>query len=81
MRPTALRLIAVLAAGLAGCATVPPESEPEARAEYFETNDPIEPLNRVTYAVNDAFDVMLFRPAAEAYRLFLGAGNGSANEK
>ncbi len=72
MHPTALRLVALLATGLAaGCATVPPESEPEARAEYFETNDPLEPLNRVTYAVNDAFDIMLLRPAAEAYRLFL----------
>lgn len=86
MHPTPLRLVALLAAGLAaGCAAVPPESEPEARAEYFETNDPLEPLNRVTYAVNDAFDIMLFRPAAEAYRLFLpqpvrtGIGNAIDN--
>ena len=72
MRPIPLRLIALLAASLAaGCAAVPPETEPEARAEYFETNDPLEPLNRVTYVVNDAFDIMLLRPAAEAYRLFL----------
>jgi phospholipid-binding lipoprotein MlaA len=86
MRPTALCLISLLAAGLAaGCALPPPETEPEARAEYFERNDPLEPLNRVTYAVNDAFDIMLFRPAAEAYRLFLpqpvrtGIGNAIDN--
>jgi phospholipid-binding lipoprotein MlaA len=86
MRLTALPLVALLAAGLAaGCAAVPPESDPEARAEYFEANDPLEPLNRVTYTINDAVDIMLLRPAAEAYRLFLpqpvrtGIGNAIDN--
>ncbi|MCS6920386.1 MAG: MlaA family lipoprotein [Elioraea sp.] len=66
---------------LAGCATVPPETEPEARAEYFERNDPLEPLNRAIFAFNEAFDHLLFRPAAEAYRILVpkpvrtGVGN------
>lgn len=82
MRFRSLRLIALLMAGLAaGCASVPPESDPEARAEFFERNDPLEPLNRVTHTFNDALDVMFLRPAAEAYRLFIphpvrtGVGN------
>lgn len=72
MRRTPLRLIALLAAGIAaGCALPPPESDPEARAEYFERNDPLEPMNRVTHTFNDALDVMFLRPAAEMYRLFI----------
>lgn len=60
-----------LALVVAGCATLPPESDPEARAEYFERNDPIEPLNRAVFAFNEAFDHLLFRPAAEAYRILI----------
>ena len=56
---------------VAGCATVPPETDPEARAEYFERNDPLEPLNRAVFAFNEAFDHLLFRPAAEAYRILI----------
>lgn len=76
-----LVLLVVAATVLSGCATVPPESDPEARAEFFETNDPLEPLNRATHAFNEAFDHLLFRPAAEAYRIFVpqpvrtGVGN------
>lgn len=72
MRRPPFALIVLLTAGLAaGCATVPPETDPEARAEYFERNDPLEPLNRATYAFNEAVDTLVLRPAAEAYRLFL----------
>jgi phospholipid-binding lipoprotein MlaA len=68
-----LRLLAALGMlGLvSGCTMPPPESDPEARAEYFETNDPLEPLNRVTHTFNDAVDTLLLRPAAEAYRIFI----------
>ncbi|WP_161988423.1 VacJ family lipoprotein [Elioraea sp. Yellowstone] len=86
MRLHLLRLAALLAAGLAaGCALPPPESEPEARSEYFERNDPLEPLNRVTHTFNEAVDVMLLRPVAEMYRLFIpqplrtGIGNAIDN--
>jgi len=68
-----MRLLPALAAalfvlGLAGCATVPPASDPEALAEFQANNDPLEPLNRGVYAVNDAVDTVLLRPAAVAYR-------------
>lgn len=66
---------------VSGCNLPPPASDPEARAEFFEVNDPLEPLNRVTHTVNDAVDTLLLRPAAEAYRIFVpppirtGVGN------
>ncbi len=53
---------------LAGCATPPPASQPDALADFRETNDPLEPTNRVFYAVNNGIDTVLLRPAAVAYR-------------
>lgn len=59
---------AILALGLflAGCAGAPPdEGEPTpVRAEY----DPLEPLNRGLYAVNDAFDRFTLKPIARGYK-------------
>jgi len=53
---------------IAACATPPPASDPEAVAEFKETNDPLEPANRVFYAINDGIDVVVLRPLALAYR-------------
>lgn len=50
---------------LAGCAT--PPSDPAARAAFERTNDPLEPLNRKTFELNQVLDHLLFRPAAKAY--------------
>lgn len=50
---------------LSGCAT--PPSDPAARAEFERTNDPLEPLNRKTFVVNQFIDRLLFRPAAKTY--------------
>jgi phospholipid-binding lipoprotein MlaA len=61
-------LFALVLPLLAACATPPPASRPEALAAYHETNDPLEPTNRVLYEVsNDIADVTL-SPAARAYR-------------
>lgn len=57
---------AVLA--LSACATPPPASDAEAVAEYNQTNDPLEPTNRVFYQVNDTLDTYVLRPVAVAYR-------------
>jgi phospholipid-binding lipoprotein MlaA len=56
---------------LGACATKPPASDPDALAEYRETNDPLEPTNRVFYAINNGLDTVILKPAAEAYRFLL----------
>lgn len=56
-----------LAGVLAGCATPPPASQPEALAEYRATDDPLEPFNRAMYGVNNKLDTYALRPATEVY--------------
>lgn len=45
---------------LAGCATTPPDPDPE-------PYDPIEPVNRRIYAFNDQLDRYVAKPLADAY--------------
>ena len=70
--PTSLKL-AILAVGimLAGCATVPPASDPEARAEFKKLNDPLEPTNRAIQDFNDGVDTVLIKPLAQVYDFIL----------
>ncbi len=68
IRRTARVLLAIAAAGLAGCATPPPDDDPEARAEFEQINDPFEPANRAIFAFNEGADTYLLRPVAEGYR-------------
>jgi phospholipid-binding lipoprotein MlaA len=49
----------------AGCATVP--RDPVALAAFRATNDPLEPLNRKTFAFNQGVDRALLKPLAKAY--------------
>lgn len=60
--------VCLVASSVAACATRPPASDPAALAEYEETNDPLEPTNRVFYVINNGIDTVLLRPAAQAYR-------------
>jgi phospholipid-binding lipoprotein MlaA len=53
---------------LAGCAAKPNPSDADAVADYNEANDPLEPTNRVFYAINNGLDTVLVRPLAVAYR-------------
>jgi phospholipid-binding lipoprotein MlaA len=66
---TAVLMSFTLAAalGVAGCATKPPASDKDATAEYEQTNDPLEPTNRVFYDVNDALDRYTLKPIAQGY--------------
>jgi len=57
---------------ISGCAT--PPQDPEARAEYDEANDPLEPTNRVIFAGNQFLDRNLLQPVARAYTTNLPDG-------
>lgn len=67
--PAAIRValfIGLLAMG--GCATPPPADDPDSVAEFKAANDPLEPTNRVIYAVNDGLDTVLLKPLALLYK-------------
>ena len=69
LRPRLALAAALLLLGpLLGCATPPPASDPDAVADFNEANDPLEPTNRVLYAINDGLDTVILRPVALAYR-------------
>lgn len=67
----ALAAALMLLGPLLGCATPPPASDPDAVADFKETNDPLEPTNRVFYAINNGLDTVILRPLAIAYRAVL----------
>jgi phospholipid-binding lipoprotein MlaA len=71
MRLAPLLVAAMLLVGLAGCATRPPASDPEALEEFRANNDPLEPFNRSMYAANNFLDRVAMRPVAQAYRFVL----------
>ncbi|MEQ9143721.1 MAG: VacJ family lipoprotein [Parvibaculaceae bacterium] len=52
---------------LSACATRPDPADTAAVAAYEEANDPIEPLNRYFFEVNNFLDIILLRPTAEIY--------------
>lgn len=66
--------VLVAALVLAGCATPPPAGDPDAVAEFKQTNDPIEPANRVVYAINDGLDKAVLRPVAVGYNYVVAPG-------
>jgi len=51
---------------LNACADLP--TNPEQRAEAIAVNDPLEPMNRNIFAMNDFLDTYLIRPAALSWR-------------
>lgn len=57
-----------LAVTAAACATPPPADDPEALAEWRETNDPFEPANRAMFEIHEVADRFVLQPVAEAYR-------------
>jgi phospholipid-binding lipoprotein MlaA len=58
----------VLALSLAGCATPPPDDDPEALTAFYEANDPYEPFNRGVFEVNLLLDKALLKPIAFVYK-------------
>ena len=63
---TSAALTLLLTAGLlAGCATKP--KDPEDRAIYKETNDPLEPMNRAIFGFNQIADKLVIHPVTKGY--------------
>lgn len=50
------------------CACATPPKDPEARAQFEQMNDPLEPMNRQIFTVNLYFDRYFLRPVAIGYR-------------
>jgi phospholipid-binding lipoprotein MlaA len=67
-------LLSILTASfaLSACADMP--KSPEEQAEFKATDDPLEPMNRTIFDVNDFLDRLLIRPLAELYRVTLPPG-------
>jgi phospholipid-binding lipoprotein MlaA len=70
----ALALVGCIA--LAACATVP--KDPAALAIYRANNDPLEPLNRKTFAFNQQVDRFFIKPIARAYLKIIPARGRTA---
>jgi phospholipid-binding lipoprotein MlaA len=58
--------IVALAVALGACAS--PPADPAARAAFEQSNDPLEPTNRVIFDVNMFVDKWAIEPLAEGYR-------------
>jgi phospholipid-binding lipoprotein MlaA len=69
VRRLATLLVLALAALSAGCAT--PPTDPAARADFEAANDPLEPMNRTIFDVNQFLDRILIKPVAQGYRTVL----------
>jgi phospholipid-binding lipoprotein MlaA len=63
-----LALVALLV--VTGCA-MPPSNDPEALAAFQEANDPMEPMNRYFFELNNAADELLMKPLAGWYYIAL----------
>jgi phospholipid-binding lipoprotein MlaA len=59
--------IVMAVAGILGGCTTPPGEDPK-NVVYNEVQDPLEPLNRYFFDVNNALDAVALKPAAHIYR-------------
>lgn len=66
-RPKFIALTFVMLLGLSACSSMPKSADEQYEARL--DNDPVEPLNRAIFDVNDFLDRLLIRPIAELYRL------------
>lgn len=60
--------LAAVALVATGCAKEPPADDPEAVAEFKQTNDPLEPMNRAIFDFNDELQTVFLGPVARGYR-------------
>lgn len=67
LRRFAMMFALIALVGLTSCSSVPVTHNDYTQANM--DNDPIEPINRVIFDVNDFLDRLLIRPLAELYRV------------
>ncbi|MCP4393759.1 MAG: VacJ family lipoprotein [Alphaproteobacteria bacterium] len=65
----AMCYILIIALSMSGCATRPNDNNIEALAEYKQINDPLEPTNRIIFALNNTLDNLILEPVAKGYRV------------
>jgi phospholipid-binding lipoprotein MlaA len=70
-RATLMAAVAGLCLLATGCATKPDPSDEAAVQAYNEANDPLEPMNRYFFEVNQFLDEILLKPFAGWYHLAL----------
>jgi len=66
-RFTFLAITFAILFGLSACSSMPKSADEQYQSGL--DNDPLEPLNRAVFDVNDFLDRLLLRPVAELYRL------------
>jgi phospholipid-binding lipoprotein MlaA len=64
-------VLAIALLSLTACAHRPPASDKAAVAAYEERDDPLEPLNRTMFKVDQGMEAVLFRPIVWTYRKIL----------
>jgi len=70
-RATLMAAVAGVCLLAAGCATKPDPTDEAAVQAYNEANDPLEPMNRYFFEVNQFLDEILLKPFAGWYHLAL----------
>ena len=71
LRATLIAATLALSVLATGCATKPDPSDDAAVQAYQEANDPLEPMNRYFFEVNQFLDEILLKPFAGWYHLAL----------
>ena len=66
-------VFALAALVLSACETKPPATNAIALAAYEEANDPLEPMNRAMFKVDQGLDQVLVRPVIKVYRFAVPA--------
>jgi len=68
LRSRAVRSAVIAAVGALLCACATPPADPDERTAFYQTNDPLEPTNRVIFDANMFVDKWAIEPVARAYR-------------
>jgi len=71
MRGLAAQMVALASLMVLASCAMPPSNDPEALAAYREANDPLEPMNRYFFDLNNFADEIFMKPLAGWYYIAL----------